>query len=272
MKHKLLRKFNPDMLKILKYSKDILSVVVLVLAVFVLLGLVHPLSIMGTVAPNSYNKLGLANCSNTPPYKPYPCVLTAGAAQAVSAPYQNIASNVNISGNTYVQDSGGLNNGLKVNGRIQTGDSSGYGGVWVNSGDNLFVGAVDKASTKIGFFTGSTFPFYATGNQICLNGNCISNWPNEVPGYMSRLLTISTTTPCSGQNQNPYTLSSSEKFPNRIDAMTAMNAAAGNNPSNANVSIGPTNNSTTQQVYVWSGVGSCNYPSGTTFYIMVFGH
>ena len=270
MKHKLFHKFKPDTLKILKYSREILSVIVLVLAVFVLLGIVHPLSIMGTVAPSSYNKLGTWNCNEGVTGSIYPCSLSA--AQAVSAPYQNIGSNVTISGNTSIQDSGGLNNGLTVNGRIQTGDSQGLGGMWVDDNSKLFVGAADKGDTEIGFWTGTSFPFYATGNQICLNKNCVSSWPAIVTqsGYMSRLLTINSPTQC---NNYTYTLTLAEMFPNQIDAGTPVSAAAGSNPTNSNVTIGPTNNSTTQQVVVWNGVGNCwTNNTAATFYIMVFGH
>ncbi|MBI2052621.1 MAG: hypothetical protein HYT34_00015 [Candidatus Ryanbacteria bacterium] len=49
-----------------------------------------------------------------------------------------------------VFDGGGTNVGLRVTGRIRTGDAANQGAVWVDSAQTMFVGAVD--ANNIGFF------------------------------------------------------------------------------------------------------------------------
>lgn len=54
-----------------------------------------------------------------------------------------------------VKGLGSYNIDMKINGRIQTGDASNFGGVWLNSGATQFVGQFD--TNKLGFFNNNNW-------------------------------------------------------------------------------------------------------------------
>lgn len=106
-----------------------------------------------------------------------------------------------------VVGAGGSNRDLIVNGRIQTGDAGGVGGVWLDSANTGFVGNYPSAGT-IGFWTngvgwnafqivkatgnvgiGTSAPTqkldvigYVRGSSgLCIGGDCRNVWPSASP-------------------------------------------------------------------------------------------
>ncbi|TAL20665.1 hypothetical protein EPN90_00325 [Patescibacteria group bacterium] len=93
-----------------------------------------------------------------------------------------------------VYGNGGSNVDLTVNGRIQTGDGSGLGGVWVDNTNTKFVGA---NGDDIGFWnkgwwlnigpTGVTElegdVFVKQGKLVCIGGMCRTTWPSSSPSW-----------------------------------------------------------------------------------------